>query len=221
MMDFFIRIPKLTGQFIEVRLQVKNYGVMPDSEAEKWAKAEIKRLGSITNQRKIKAEGLPGPAWRFHSTGYGGDIYVMIALKEMVPEILHEFIGNTLIYNDLKEQWQQENHKDYTGYASFIFYEDFFQQERNTDLVLYEDNVRREYDTTLVILEWVYPEVSRWYVINREKEWSKNASFDDRAALARQRLQNPQEIDRLVTERQKAVIKAVERWQKARKQGWE
>lgn len=83
---------------------------------------------------------------------------------------------------------------------------------------------RFEEDCNWAVFEIVYPDVARWSVYQREKEWAKNpliyelngdeASLDEkRAELAQRRLKSPEEMNRLVAERLQQAKESVKKWQ--------
>lgn len=159
---------------IKIRF-LSNNEIDPRS-AESWARSCARLFwGEINRQRKVRVEGLPGPAWHFSCSGHGG--YILIAKESDVPAHFARF-------------------KDFTcrGYATYAF----------------------EEDCEWAVFEYAYPQVSTWWAISCEREWTRVAPYDEESAarveLARKRLASPELMGQLIAEHCEEVKRTVERW---------
>ncbi|HAW58646.1 MAG TPA: hypothetical protein DCX03_06490 [Bacteroidales bacterium] len=176
-------------------LNFNDEGHINPHDAAKWASSIAKEWGTINCQKKVKAQGLPGPAWLFDCSGHGG--YIMVASAFNVPEPLHKFAADGIAVWDKK--WVETYGKPYNGITVFVF----------------------EEDCDWAIFEVTYPDVARWRICHREKEWAKNPVIIDmftgkesvldekRTLLAKERLKNTEEIKKLIQERLESARKSI------------
>lgn len=186
------------GRKHAMRLFFNDQGELLPKDAEKWARSIAREWGSINEQQKVRATGLPGPAWWFSCAGHGG--YIMVAPANKVPEVLHRFATDGVL--TWEESWVEAYGDQYNGITVFRF----------------------EEDCDWAVFEVVYPDVARWDVHRREKRWANLPVFyelngdetpldESRTALAKQHLNSSEEMDRLVTERLQQARESVKRWQ--------
>lgn len=173
-----------------VRLYFDDRGELRPQDAEKWARSVALEWGEINAQQKVRASGLPGPAWWFSCSGHGG--YILVAPAHKVPEALHRFAADgTLVWN---KGWVEMYGGQYNEINVFRF----------------------EEDCDWAVFEVVWPDAARWSVYNREKEWTRSCDLDkERAALAVRRLSSPEEIARQVEEGLRHASELIRQWKKA------
>ncbi len=170
-----------------VFLRFDEAGEMVPADAFKWARIIAMKLwGTVNSYSKVRAKGLPGPAWWFDCSGHAG--YVLVAWASKVPTALHcHMIDGMPVWN---KEWVRR-HPEFKDIAVFAF----------------------EENSGWADFEMAFPDVSRWMVFRRERSWAENPTFLDplnrresplspaRTALARSRLASPEEMARLVEER--------------------
>ena len=172
-----------------LRLYFDDRGELRPKDAEKWARSVASEWGEINVQQKVRASGLPGPAWLFSCSEHGG--YILVAPAHKVPEALHRFAADgTLVWN---KGWVEMYGGQYNEINVFRF-------EENCDWAVFET---------------VWPDAARWSVYNREKEWATSPRLDEeRAALASWRLKSPLEMRLQVKERLRHASELIRHWKK-------
>ncbi|WP_131820656.1 hypothetical protein [Desulfoscipio geothermicus] len=142
----------------------------------------------MNSQRKVRVPELPGPAWWFDCSGHAG--YILVASANEVPKELARFAADGILVWDTS--WVKQFGDQFNRITVFRF----------------------EEDCDWSVLEVLYPEVARWSVCDIERGWAKAEYLDkNRALLAQQRLQSPEEIDLLVVKRLQTACKSIREWQ--------
>lgn len=170
--------------------------ILPE-DALKWARSVAGEWGDINQQKKVKAPGLPGPAWWFDCSGHGG--YLLVSSLHQVPEALHSFAADGVPTWD--KGWAEVHGDSYNNITVFCF----------------------EEDCNWAAFEIAYPEVARWSVYDREKGWAKNPSIFndgkeepldiDRSLLAKRRLKDPVIMEMLIEQQIDSARKSIRQWQ--------